>query len=81
MKNLFTFETAAFRDIEKAFVLIVLLCLLVWGIDGALSLGIDPTDGGRWERSNLRYFKDHGTGKEYIAGPDGKLIERITITK
>lgn len=34
---------------------------------------VDPTDQDRWNRSGLRYYKDHGTGREYISGPGGVL--------
>ena len=41
---------------------------------------IDPTDLDKWNRSNMHWYKDHGTGCEYLAGGGflGKkfLIER-----
>jgi hypothetical protein len=36
----------------------------------------DPTDGGYFQRSGLHYFRDYGTGKEYISSDNGGLIER-----
>ena len=36
----------------------------------------DPTDQDSFNRSGLHYYKDYGTGKEYISG-GGSLIERL----
>lgn len=60
---------------------LVLFIAAVWIAFGYFS-PLDPTDLSRWQRSGLYYYKDHGTGCEYIAAADGwfgkpKLIPRI----
>lgn len=58
------------------------LCLfLLWCVVGMLIINtfgcqLDPTDKDGWNRSGLKYYKDHGTGIEYISGRNGNLIER-----
>lgn len=52
-------------------ILITLLCLFVSSFRKT-----DPTDKSFFQRSGMHYFKDYGTGIEYIAAPseDGAPI-------
>ena len=41
------------------------------------SCSVDSTDESMWSRSGMRWYKDHGTGCEYLAGGGGFLIPRV----
>lgn len=46
------------------------ITFLLWAIIFGLvfNFSTDPTDASFWTRSGLNYYKDYGTGCEYIAG-------------
>ena len=60
------------RGVLNVFAVVCVVLLVIhYGI-----FPTDPTDASRFDRSGLRYYKDAGTGKEYISGAGGCLIER-----
>lgn len=54
----------------------LLFAYLVHFLFAYFDVGVDPTDKDGFNRSGLRYYKDYGTGVEYIG--NGKcIIERV----
>lgn len=61
--------------IEQKALFLIVFFLVAHFINGYLDIGTDPTDKDGFNRSGLHYYKDHGTGIEYI-GAGGCLIKR-----
>lgn len=53
---------------------IVFALLFVWL--APLVNKVDDTDVSRWDRSGMRLYTDNGTGQQYLAFPNGTVVER-----
>lgn len=53
--------------IMDVIVYFIAIMFVIQLLANAFNYGIDPTDKDGWNRSGLRYYKDHGTGIEYIS--------------
>lgn len=60
----------------QAFCYFGLFIILAQLVVNYFNVGIDPTDRDGFHRSGLHYYKDYGTGKEYISNGNGNLILR-----
>lgn len=66
------------RQVLIATFTLIFWALLIAGFLNLFNIGIDPTDLSGWKRSGLAYYKDHGTGVEYVGTRHGGLMIRET---
>ena len=71
-----------YEKIKTDVAIFLVLFYIVTSIGNYFNLGFDPTDDyENNKRSGLTYYKDHGTGREYLKAGDEIFLRLDTATK